>query len=267
MRIQLLALTALLLYSGRVEAQVTVTPGQKGRTTVTTSFSQDCTVTSQVCGHPIALPLSLFRGGKLDVQYTAPPAHCSDVRVLFFLDGAPVGATAFTKPTGTVHTRLQLKKSSGRLSFDAEGREGGCNTGLLSGWGGTLVIGIAPTSCLGKLAPSVTVPAAGATVVVVRGGVEVAPAGSQAFGAVGGSVALPAAGFQVRTLADAQAEVRTSDGRLYLIAPESTVMAEAGDPPRGMKLVTTATLDDPILARVKKFKKGPGGYLLRKCPR
>jgi hypothetical protein len=258
--------SALLLGAVSAAAQPTFQPGPNGSTVVTIPpFVGNCTATGQTCGVPIDLPLDLFSGARLEVTYTAPAAHCSDVRLHFLLDGTEVGKTPFTSPLGSVHTRIRLHRGAGKLGFDAEGRLGGCNQGTLVSWGGTLEIVVRPNTCVGRLAKTVTVPASGATVVQLLGTVEAAPAGSGIFTPITGSLAIGAAGFQVRIGADSLGEIRTVDGRLYLVAPDATVSAEEGSPLPHTRLVPTLSLDEPVLARIKRFKKGPGAYGVRPC--
>jgi hypothetical protein len=265
--VALLALGILTFAPRAASAQIAVQPGTKGSTVVSDTFTQTCAGTGQVCGKPIGLPVGLFKGGRVDLSYTAPNTHCSDVRVHFFLDGTEVGVTPFTKPDGVVKATIRLKRrGSGQLRFDGEGRTGGCNAGALISWGGRLELAATPNLCLGRAVTQVTVPATGGTVIHMTGAtVEAAAAGSQTFVPVARNMVMPAAGFQVRTDETSIGEIRTADGRLYVIAPGSVVTTAEGSPALRTKLVPTATTTEEILTRIHRFRHGPGAYGVRPC--
>jgi hypothetical protein len=74
------------------------------------------------------------------VDFTADPAHCSDIIVHVIVDGTEWGA--FIVGPGERDGGLRIPLSGGRhtIAVQAEGMAGGCNTGRLASWGGKLHI-------------------------------------------------------------------------------------------------------------------------------
>jgi hypothetical protein len=81
--------------------------------------------------------------GVLKVEFTALNRLCSDMRLHILLDGVEWETSNYfgmdSKTTGVLDLGTV---SSGRhtLKFQPEGRLGGCNTGYLESWGGSLVV-------------------------------------------------------------------------------------------------------------------------------
>jgi hypothetical protein len=98
---------------------------------------------SQTCAprQGISVDTSKDTSGLDVVWFTAdpnPPA-CAPGLVTLYADGNPVGPSEPVQPGGeTVHHQVQL--SPGTHSFEAQvmGTLGGCNTGAMSGWSGTI---------------------------------------------------------------------------------------------------------------------------------
>jgi len=65
---------------------------------------------------------------------------CSDIVVRFYLDGRQISAPAIARPGSTVTAPVAYTKTAGghELSVGATGVKGGCNTGTLEAFGGTL---------------------------------------------------------------------------------------------------------------------------------
>ncbi|MEN4448576.1 hypothetical protein [Mycobacterium sp. SM3041] len=65
---------------------------------------------------------------------------CSDIVVRFYLDGRQIAAPAIARPGSTVTAPPAYTKTAGghELSVSATGIKGGCNTGTLEAFGGTL---------------------------------------------------------------------------------------------------------------------------------
>jgi hypothetical protein len=93
----------------------------------------------QLCEPPFTVTAAT--AGTLVTEFTASPTHCSDIRVRFLVDGAPV--TDFSEPLSagesTGETDLgPVSPGSHTVGVQALGVVGGCNTGRLFSWGGTL---------------------------------------------------------------------------------------------------------------------------------
>lgn len=107
------------------------------RTTKRYDIRVVCTSSGQFCAprwpDP---PLEFKTTGAYACRFVADPAGCSDIKPYFYLDGvqfftewlAPGEETAFGSFLPGRHT----------LQLQAEGRIGGCNTGSLGLWKGTL---------------------------------------------------------------------------------------------------------------------------------
>ena len=104
----------------------------------------------------VDFPVVVGSEGRMFVQYNAPRpgippggSHCSDVRVQFLLDGQPIHTTPWLgyegrSPALPLHSDLLalsgLTRGPHTITVQPEGREGGCNTGRLYAWDGTLLI-------------------------------------------------------------------------------------------------------------------------------
>jgi len=96
-----------------------------------------------------------FTGGQNDsiqASFTANANHCSDILVRFLVDNYPQGDWLRVGPSQTVSSPFFNKSGDHVLAVAAKGIDGGCNTGVLNSWGGTVridsvdAVGPAPTS-------------------------------------------------------------------------------------------------------------------------
>lgn len=96
--------------------------------------------------------------GVLRVKYAASSGHCSDVRAHIFVDGVNRGTTSFLSAGQTSGFVDVGPVSAGPkvVALQGEGRVGGCNTGVLVGWGGTMDVMTSVPD-----APAAAVPAPG----------------------------------------------------------------------------------------------------------
>lgn len=116
---------------------------------IRTSYHQlsvNCTSTGQLC-NKAAFTGDTVTFGLFRVQFTASSSACSSIRVRFVLNW---DSLAVPKPAKTevispfvaagqstpVYDFGPLTPGVYSVSVYAEGQYGGCNTGLLSGWGG-----------------------------------------------------------------------------------------------------------------------------------
>lgn len=104
----------------------------------------------------VDFPVVVGGEGRMFVQYNAPRpgippggSHCSDVRIRFLLDGQAIHTTTWLgyegrTPALPLHSDLLalsgLAPGTHTITVQPEGREGGCNTGRLYAWDGTLLI-------------------------------------------------------------------------------------------------------------------------------
>jgi len=101
-----------------------------------------CTSSGQTCVPDYLAPLTFTHSGALTITITALKSHCSNVRFVISLDGAAVASTPFLVPGGNSGPFRTTSVSAGAhtVAVQATGEVGGCNTGTLGSWGGTLVV-------------------------------------------------------------------------------------------------------------------------------
>jgi hypothetical protein len=95
--------------------------------------------TSQVCPQIPEVNFTSSSGEFVLVQFTANQNHCADMIAHILIDGYP----QFSAPVGpgeTVERKLGVGGGDHVLGVRAEGIHGGCNTGVVHAWGGTVRI-------------------------------------------------------------------------------------------------------------------------------
>lgn len=106
--------------------------------------------TSQVCPQSPEVRFTAGQNDRIQAQFTANGNHCSDILVRFNVDNYPQGDWLRAGPGQTVTSPFFNRSGDCVLSVTAQGVEGGCNTGVLNAWGGTVridsvdVVGPAP---------------------------------------------------------------------------------------------------------------------------
>jgi hypothetical protein len=93
--------------------------------------------TSQECPQVPEVNFNALNKGFVLIQFTANQNHCSDINVRILLDGYP-GFDARVGPGQTVQSTNFVVSGNHVLGVMATGIEGGCNTGVLNSWGGTV---------------------------------------------------------------------------------------------------------------------------------
>ncbi|MFO0836197.1 MAG: immunoglobulin domain-containing protein [Phycisphaerales bacterium] len=130
-------------------AQLTINPGC-GTVTESMPAGTSCTMNGQECGSLFEVERDTC--GTLQVEYITSPGHCSNVGMRFYLDGALMIETPPVGPGVSTGVIDLGPVSPGRhvIGMEGIGETGGCNSGYLEAWAGTLNI----TSCVD--APSFT---------------------------------------------------------------------------------------------------------------
>ncbi|AFM16462.1 hypothetical protein Mycch_1670 [Mycolicibacterium chubuense NBB4] len=106
--------------------------------------------TSQVCPQSPEVRFTAGQNDRIQAQFTANANHCSDILVRFNVDNYPQSEWLRVGPGQTVTSPFFDRSGEHVLSVTAQGVEGGCNTGVLNAWGGTVridsvdVVGPAP---------------------------------------------------------------------------------------------------------------------------
>jgi hypothetical protein len=102
--------------------------------------------TSQSCPQEPEVPFTIPDGSKAQPSFTANANHCSDIKVRFLKDNPtttwyPASDWMQAGPGQTVTgPGLDLSPGNHTLKVQAQGVPGGCNTGHLDAWGGTVHI-------------------------------------------------------------------------------------------------------------------------------
>lgn len=102
--------------------------------------SVSCSAGGQLC-EP-SFDIVLHASSLLAARFVLGPFTCSPFTIHASVDGSAVGSTEFSGTPGQELTLFTIPVSPGAhsLSFQAEGQVGGCNSGDLIGWGGTLSV-------------------------------------------------------------------------------------------------------------------------------
>src|SRR5204863_394315 len=75
---------------------------------------------------------------RINARFTANANHCSNILVRLLVDHYPQGDFMRAGPGQTVSVAFITKSGDRVLSVMAKGIKGGCNTGVLNAWGGTV---------------------------------------------------------------------------------------------------------------------------------
>jgi hypothetical protein len=122
--------------------------------TVIPDFIVSCTSTGELCDPPFFV--SVETGSVLQVQYFVRPTHCGSVRVGLLVDGTLEATSDFLGWPGAPAPFSELALDTGLVDLgpvspgahvvgvQAEGQVGGCNTGQLDNWGGSLRVLTSP---------------------------------------------------------------------------------------------------------------------------
>ncbi len=122
--------------------------------TIIPDFIVTCTSAGELCDPPFVV--SVETGSVLQAQYFVRPTHCASVRVGFLVDGALKATSDFLGWPGAPAPFSDLALDTGLvdlgpvspgahvLGVQAEGQVGGCNSGQLDNWGGSLKVLTSP---------------------------------------------------------------------------------------------------------------------------
>jgi hypothetical protein len=116
--------------------------------------------TGQRCPQTPEVRFTAGEGDKLQATFTGNANGCSDALIRFNVDGYPQSDWLRVGPNQTVASDYFNRSGDHVLSVSAEGIEGGCNTGILNSWGGTvridsiLEVGPAPRPVIDEVGPA-----------------------------------------------------------------------------------------------------------------
>lgn len=146
MKFQLAALGLFALLSAQHASAATTVP----------DFAVTCASGVQLCepAFSVSVQVPVSRPPvPIQLKYDVRDTHCSSVRLHIFLDGALVQTTGYlgwhgaeapydALPLSTGYITLSNRPKPGThvVSVNAEGQEGGCNSGQLYSWGGALEV-------------------------------------------------------------------------------------------------------------------------------
>ncbi len=105
-------------------------------------MSITCTSTGQTCTPVFSTPVTVTQAGPLAITVTAAATHCSNVSYIIALDANVVTTTPFLTPGQSSGPIVSAPVSSGQhiITVQGIGIAGGCNSGTLGSWSGTLVV-------------------------------------------------------------------------------------------------------------------------------
>lgn len=100
----------------------------------------NCGGSGQDCG--VQYTQTVSTGRDLAITVATAPSHCSDIDVDVFVDGQIVGNTGVLAAgqTSAVIQGGPVSPGNHEIGLLAHGHVGGCNTGTLSSWAGTLTV-------------------------------------------------------------------------------------------------------------------------------
>jgi hypothetical protein len=108
---------------------------------------------SQTCPQEPRADYTTPGSGQILAHFTADPGHCSDIEVRMVADnevyasGYPISDWKRIGPGQTADSgKIAVDGGPHYVSLQAKGVEGGCNTGHLDAWGGTLRVDFTPDS-------------------------------------------------------------------------------------------------------------------------
>lgn len=116
--------------------------------------------TGQECPQSPEVRFTASQNDRLQAQFTGNANGCSDILVRFNVDQYPQGDWLRVGPSQTVSSPMFNRSGEHVLSVTARGVEGGCNTGVLNAWGGTVrldsvdAVGPAPQSGPDSVGPA-----------------------------------------------------------------------------------------------------------------
>ena len=108
----------------------------------TFTMSITCTGSGQTCTPVYSTGVTLGAPGPLTITITAPPTHCSNVGYIVSVDSSVVTTTAYLTPgqsSGAIVTS-SLSAGAHTISVQGIGTVGGCNSGSLASWGGSMAV-------------------------------------------------------------------------------------------------------------------------------
>jgi hypothetical protein len=95
---------------------------------------------TQVCEQVPTVPFRAKYDGPILVEFTANQNHCADMIAHIIVDGTEWGSNTVGPGQRDGGYEIPMTKGDHTIGVQAEGIEGGCNTGSVSAWGGTLHI-------------------------------------------------------------------------------------------------------------------------------
>ena len=133
------ALSVRLAFVGALAVAGLGAPAAYGQTTTLLPVAVFCTTTVQLCSPPFTTQVTT--SGLLQAAMTMGPAGCSSVIAHFLVDGVELAVSPPLAPGVTSATyTLPVSPGTHTLAIQGEGVVGGCNTGYLAAWGGTLQV-------------------------------------------------------------------------------------------------------------------------------
>jgi hypothetical protein len=109
--------------------------------------SVTCAHSGETCTPTFSTPITVGVVGPIQLSFAFAPTACSDVEVIMSVDSTPVFTTAFLTPgQNAMFTTGSISAGAHTVALQGIGEVGGCNTGNLVSWAGTLTVSSASPS-------------------------------------------------------------------------------------------------------------------------
>jgi uncharacterized protein (TIGR03437 family) len=159
----LTAITAALFLSAPLHAQISQ------------NISVTCTGSGQFCTPFYTTVITAPQAGTMTLTYTVPLNACATWRVHIYVDSTMLGTTGFLQAPALSSGPIAVNVTAGShtIGLQAEGETGGCDTGTLSAWSGTLSIQLPSSQAappfISSLSPGSTTPGGAGFTLTVNG--------------------------------------------------------------------------------------------------
>jgi len=131
--------TAIVATATGFAALALAGPASAGTVTSKTLNVKDCLSTNQTCDNTPGAIVNT-KGEHIRVEFIASTEHCSNIIAHIIVDGNEWGNKLVKPGQSDGGYEIPVAAGTHNIEVRAEGVKGGCNTGRLASWKGTLEI-------------------------------------------------------------------------------------------------------------------------------
>jgi hypothetical protein len=135
-----LARTAIVASTSGVAALAIAGPASAVATDKYIEVPQCQPATSQLCPQIPTVAFTVLNERSVKVEFTGNRNGCSDIIAHIFFDGNEWGSNRVRPGQTDGGYEIPVTRGNHTIGVQAEGIEGGCNTGVVTAWGGTVHI-------------------------------------------------------------------------------------------------------------------------------